>query len=126
MMLSGFGEEPETEKIDEDELRNELDKKRAEKKKKFVLLSGLGDDEPQEDENLPEEKEDEPEKQPEKKKSTPRRLPSNMKSPNSAEESITVSRTPHRSSRPRLSVCACSKAYRCFCCSCRKFSSGRR
>ena len=34
MMLSGFGEEPETEKIDEDELRSELDKKRAEKKKK--------------------------------------------------------------------------------------------
>lgn len=68
MMLSGFGEEPETEKIDEDELRSELDKKRAEKKKKFVLLGGLGDDEPQEDENPPEEKEDEPEEQPEKKR----------------------------------------------------------
>lgn len=75
MMLSGFGEEPETEKIDEDELRSELDKKRAEKKKKFVLLGGLGDDEPQEDENLPEEKEDEPEEQPEKKRKHSEKAP---------------------------------------------------
>lgn len=81
MMLSGFGEEPETEKIDEDELRNELDKKRAEKKKKFVLLSGLGDDEPQEDENLPEEKEDEPEKQPEKKKKHSEKAPLEYEKP---------------------------------------------
>lgn len=81
MMLSGFGEEPETEKIDEDELRNELDKKRAEKKKKFVLLSGLGDDEPQEDENLPEEKDDEPEKQPEKKKKHSEKAPLEYEKP---------------------------------------------
>lgn len=81
MMLSGFGEEPETEKIDEDELRSELDKKRAEKKKKFVLLSGLGDDEPQEDENLPEEKEDEPEEQPEKKKKHSEKAPLEYEKP---------------------------------------------
>lgn len=81
MMLSGFGEEPETEKIDEDELRSELDKKRAEKKKKFVLLSGLGDDEPQEDENQPEEKEDEPEKQPEKKKKHSEKAPLEYEKP---------------------------------------------
>lgn len=81
MMLSGFGEEPETEKIDEDELRSELDKKRAEKKKKFVLLSGLGDDEPQEDENLPEEKEDEPEEQHEKKKKHSEKAPLEYEKP---------------------------------------------
>ena len=81
MMLSGFGEEPETEKIDEDELRNELDKKRAEKKKKFVLLGGLGDDEPQEDENLPEEKEDEPEDQPEKKRKHSEKAPLEYEKP---------------------------------------------
>lgn len=81
MMLSGFGEEPETEKIDEDELRSELDKKRAEKKKKFVLLSGLGDDEPQEDENLPEEKEDESEEQPEKKKKHSEKVPLEYEKP---------------------------------------------
>ena len=81
MMLSGFGEEPETEKIDEDELRSELDKKRAEKKKKFVLLSGLGDDEPQEDENLPEEKEDEPEEQPKKKKKHSEKAPLEYEKP---------------------------------------------
>lgn len=81
MMLSGFGEEPETEKIDEDELRSELDKKRAEKKKKFVLLSGLGDDEPQEDENLPEEKGDEPEEQPEKKKKHSEKAPLEYEKP---------------------------------------------
>lgn len=81
MMLSGFGEEPETEKIDEDELRSELDKKRAEKKKKFVLLGGLGDDEPQEDENLPEEKEDEPEEQPEKKKKHSEKAPLEYEKP---------------------------------------------
>ncbi len=81
MMLSGFGEEPETEKIDEDELRSELDKKRAEKKKKFVLLSSLGDDEPQEDENLPEEKEDEPEEQPEKKKKHSEKAPLEYEKP---------------------------------------------
>ena len=81
MMLSGFGEEPETEKIDEDELRSELDKKRAEKKKKFVLLSGLGDDEPQEDENLPEEKEDEPEEQPEKKRKHSEKAPLEYEKP---------------------------------------------
>lgn len=81
MMLSGFGEEPETEKIDEDELRSELDKKRAEKKKKFVLLSGLGDEEPQEDENLPEEKEDEPEEQPEKKKKHSEKAPLEYEKP---------------------------------------------
>ena len=81
MMLSGFGEEPETEKIDEDELRSELDKKRAEKKKKFVLLSGLGDDEPQEDENQPEEKENEPEKQPEKKKKHSEKAPLEYEKP---------------------------------------------
>ncbi len=81
MMLSGFGEEPETEKIDEDELRSELDKKRAEKKKKFVLLGGLGDDEPQEDENLPEEKEDEPEEQHEKKKKHSEKVPLEYEKP---------------------------------------------
>lgn len=81
MMLSGFGEEPETEKIDEDELRSELDKKRAEKKKKFVLLGGLGDDEPQEDENLPEEKEDEPEEQHEKKKKHSEKTPLEYEKP---------------------------------------------
>lgn len=81
MMLSGFGEEPETEKIDEDELRSELDKKRAEKKKKFVLLSGLGDDEPQEDENLPEEKEDEPEEQHEKKRKHSEKAPLEYEKP---------------------------------------------
>lgn len=81
MMLSGFGEEPETEKIDEDELRSELDKKRAEKKKKFVLLSGLGDEEPQEDENLPEEKEDEPEEQPEKKRKHSEKAPLEYEKP---------------------------------------------
>ena len=81
MMLSGFGEEPETEKIDEDELRSELDKKRAEKKKKFVLLGGLGDDEPQEDENLPEEKEDEPEEPPEKKRKHSEKAPLEYEKP---------------------------------------------
>lgn len=81
MMLSGFGEEPETEKIDEDELRSELDKKRAEKKKKFVLLGGLGDDEPQEDENLPEEKEDEPEEQPKKKRKHSEKAPLEYEKP---------------------------------------------
>lgn len=81
MMLSGFGEEPETEKIDEDELRSELDKKRAEKKKKFVLLGGLGDDEPQEDENLPEEKEDEAEEQPEKKRKHSEKAPLEYEKP---------------------------------------------
>lgn len=81
MMLSGFGEEPETEKIDEDELRRELDKKRAEKKKKFVLLGGLGDDEPQEDENPPEEKEDEPEEQPEKKRKHSEKAPLEYEKP---------------------------------------------
>ena len=68
MMLSGFGEEPETEKIDEDELRDELSKKRAEKKKKFVLLSNLDENEPQQEESQPEEKAEEPEEQPKKKK----------------------------------------------------------
>ena len=68
MMLSGFGEEPETEKIDEDELRDELSKKRAEKKKKFVLLSNLDENEPQQEESRPEEKAEEPEEQPKKKK----------------------------------------------------------
>lgn len=81
MMLSGFGEDPETEKIDEDELRSELDKKRAEKKKKFVLLGGLGDDEPQEDENLPEEKEDEPEEQPKKKRKHSEKAPLEYEKP---------------------------------------------
>lgn len=81
MMLSGFGEEPETAKIDEDELRSELDKKRAEKKKKFVLLSGLGDEEPQEDENLPEEKEDEPEEQPKKKRKHSEKAPLEYEKP---------------------------------------------
>lgn len=81
MMLSGFGEEPETEKIDEDELRSELDKKRAEKNKKFVLLGGLGDDEPQEDENLPEEKEDEPEEQPKKKRKHSEKAPLEYEKP---------------------------------------------
>lgn len=81
MMLSGFGEEPETEKIDEDELRSELDKKRAEKKKKIVLLGGLGDDEPQEDENLPEEKEDEPEEQPKEKRKHSEKAPLEYEKP---------------------------------------------
>lgn len=81
MMLSGFDEEPETEKIDEDELRSELDKKRAEKKKKFVLLGGLGDDEPQEDENLPEEKEDEPEEQPKEKRKHSEKAPLEYEKP---------------------------------------------
>ena len=81
MMLSGFGEEPETEKIDEDELRSELDKKRAEKKKKFVLLGGIVDAEPQEDENLPEEKEDEPEELHEKKKKHSEKAPLEYEKP---------------------------------------------
>lgn len=81
MMLCGFGEEPETEKIDEDELRSELDKKRAEKKKKFVLLGGLGDDEPQEDENLPEEKEYELEEQHEKKRKHSEKAPLEYEKP---------------------------------------------
>ena len=81
LMLSGFGEEPETEKIDEDELRSELDKKRAEKKKKFVLLGGLGDDEPQEDENLPEEKEYELEEQHEKKRKHSEKAPLEYEKP---------------------------------------------
>lgn len=81
MMLSGFGEEPETEKIDEDELRSELDKKRAEKKKKFVLLGGLGDEEPQEDENLSEDKEDEPEEQHEKKRKHSEKAPLEYEKP---------------------------------------------
>ena len=81
MMLSGFGEEPETEKIDEDELRSELDKKRAEKKKKFVLLGGIGDDDPQEGEDQPEEKENEPEEQPEKKKKHSEKAPLEYEKP---------------------------------------------
>lgn len=81
MMLSGFGEEPETEKIDEDELRSELDKKRAEKKKKFVLLSNLGSDEPQEDETESEEKEDEPKEQPEAKKKRSEKAPLEYEKP---------------------------------------------
>ncbi len=81
MMLSGFGEEQETEKIDEDELRSELDKKRAEKKRKFVLLGGIGDDEPQKDEALPEEKEDGAEKQPEEKKKRSEKAPLEYEKP---------------------------------------------
>ena len=81
MMLSGFGEEPETEKIDEDELRSELDKKRAEKKKKFVLLGGIGDDEPQEDEDQPEEEEEEPDEQPEEKKKRSEKAPLEYEKP---------------------------------------------
>ncbi len=81
MMLSGFGDEPETEKIDEDELRNELDKKRAEKKRKFVLLSGIGDDEPQKDEALPEEKEDEAGEKPEEKKKCSGKAPLEYEKP---------------------------------------------
>ncbi len=81
MMLSGFGEEPETEKIDEDELRSELEKKRAEKKKKFVLLGGIGDDDPQEGEDQPEEKENEPEEQPEKKKKHSEKAPLEYEKP---------------------------------------------
>lgn len=126
MMLSGFGEEPETEKIDEDELRSELDKKRAEKKKSLSCSAVSATMSRRRTKTCPKRKRTNRRNSPRKRKSTPRKLPSNMKSPNSAEESITVSRTPHRSSGPRLSVCAYLKAYRCFCCSCRKFSSGRR
>ena len=43
LVFSGFGEEPEPEKIDEEKLRSELDKKRAEKKKKFVLIHNIDD-----------------------------------------------------------------------------------
>lgn len=81
MMLSGFGEEPETEKIDEDELRDELSKKRAEKKKKFVLLSNLDENEPQQEESQPEEKAEEPEKQPKKKKKRSEKAPLEYEKP---------------------------------------------
>lgn len=81
MMLSGFGEEPETEKIDEDELRDELSKKRAEKKKKFVLLSNLDENEPQQEESRPEEKAEEPEEQPKKKKKRSEKAPFEYEKP---------------------------------------------
>lgn len=81
MMLSGFGEEPETEKIDEDELRDELSKKRAEKKKKFVLLSNLDENEPQQEESRPEEKAEEPEEQPKKKKKRSEKAPLEYEKP---------------------------------------------
>ena len=81
MMLSGFGEEPETEKIDEDELRDELSKKRAEKKKKFVLLSNLDENEPQQEESQPEEKAEEPEEQPKKKKKRSEKAPLEYEKP---------------------------------------------
>lgn len=77
MMLSGFGEEPETEKIDEDE----LSKKRAEKKKKFVLLSNLDENEPQQEESRPEEKAEEPEEQPKKKKKRSEKAPLEYEKP---------------------------------------------
>lgn len=101
MMLSGFGEEPETEKIDEDELRDELSKKRAEKKKKFVLLSNLDENEPQQEESRPEEKRRSPRSSPKRRKSAPRKRRSNTKSPNSAGAYITALKTRPRSSRPR-------------------------
>lgn len=81
MMLSGFGEEPETEKIDEDELRDELSKKRAEKKKKFVLLSNFDENEPQQEESRPEEKAEEPEEQPKKKKKRSEKAPLEYEKP---------------------------------------------
>lgn len=81
MMLSGFGEEPETEKIDEDELRDELSKKRAEKKKKFVLLSNLDENEPQQEESQPEEKAEESEEQPKKKKKRSEKAPLEYEKP---------------------------------------------
>lgn len=81
MMLSGFGEESETEKIDEDELRDELSKKRAEKKKKFVLLSNLDENEPQQEESRPEEKAEEPEEQPKKKKKRSEKAPLEYEKP---------------------------------------------
>ncbi len=81
MMLSGFGEEPETEKIDEDELRDELSKKRAEKKKKFVLLSNFDENEPQQEEPRPEEKAEEPEEQPKKKKKRSEKAPLEYEKP---------------------------------------------
>lgn len=81
MMLSGFGEEPETEKIDEDELRDELSKKRAEKKKKFVLLSNLDENEPQQEESRLEEKAEEPEEQPKKKKKRSEKAPLEYEKP---------------------------------------------
>ena len=81
LMLSGFGEEPETEKIDEDELRDELSKKRAEKKKKFVLLSNLNENEPQQEESQPEEKAEEPEEQPKKKKKRSEKAPLEYEKP---------------------------------------------
>lgn len=81
MMLSGFGEEPETEKIDEDELRDELSKKRAEKKKKFVLLSNLDENEPQQEESRPEEKAEDPEEQPKKKKKRSEKAPLEYEKP---------------------------------------------
>lgn len=81
MMLSGFGEEPETEKIDEDELRDELSKKRAEKKKKFVLLSNLDENEPQQEESRPEEKAEDSEEQPKKKKKRSEKAPLEYEKP---------------------------------------------
>lgn len=81
MMLSGFGEEPETEKIDEDELRDELSKKRAEKKKKFVLLSNLDENEPQQEESRPEEKAEEPEELPKKKEKRSEKAPLEYEKP---------------------------------------------
>lgn len=81
MMLSGFGEEPETEKIDEDELRDELSKKRAEKKKKFVLLSNFDENEPQQEESRPEEKAEEPEELPKKKEKRSEKAPLEYEKP---------------------------------------------
>lgn len=68
LVFSGFGEEPETEKVDEDALRDELDRKREEKKKKFVLLSSFDDEEPIQTDESQTQDDSEPEKQPKAKR----------------------------------------------------------
>lgn len=66
LVFSGFGDEPEPEKVDEDALRDELDKKREEKKKKFVLLSNFDGEDADKDVAAETENEPETKKQSEK------------------------------------------------------------
>ncbi len=68
LVFSGFGDEPEPEKVDEDALRDELDRKREEKKKKFVLLSNFDDEEPIQSDEEKLQDEGASEKQPREKK----------------------------------------------------------
>ena len=66
LVFSGFGEDDdEPESVSEDELAAELYKKRAEKKKKFVLLSKFDDDTDEASEDSQEPSEAEPQPQPE-------------------------------------------------------------